>query len=78
MLYGAPWFMTLFASTFEVGFVARVIDLLLADTPGTCALFKVAIILLGAQTIRDCGFNRIDQSEDQHVLPFRLLAAGFI
>ena len=44
-LFAAPWFLSMFASSgFPIGFVARVIDLLLVD--GIQALFKLALILL--------------------------------
>ncbi|XP_062602104.1 TBC1 domain family member 4-like [Saccostrea cucullata] len=44
-LYAAPWFLTLFASQFPLGFVARVFDLLLVQ--GVEILLKVALVLLG-------------------------------
>ncbi|KAK3597093.1 hypothetical protein CHS0354_021196 [Potamilus streckersoni] len=44
-LYAAPWFLTLFASQFPLGFVARVYDLLLIQ--GLQVIFKVALELLG-------------------------------
>ncbi|XP_067663827.1 TBC1 domain family member 1-like isoform X1 [Haliotis asinina] len=44
-LYAAPWFLTLFASQFPLGFVARVFDMIFIQ--GTDALFKVALVLLG-------------------------------
>ncbi|KAF6210884.1 hypothetical protein GE061_013995, partial [Apolygus lucorum] len=43
-LYAAPWLLTFFASQFSLGFVARVLDLVFADSPNV--LFKVAIVLL--------------------------------
>uniref|UniRef100_A0A670YAF3 TBC1 domain family member 4 n=1 Tax=Pseudonaja textilis TaxID=8673 RepID=A0A670YAF3_PSETE len=45
-LYAAPWFLTLFASQFPLGFVARVFDLMLLQGPEV--LFKVALSLLGS------------------------------
>ncbi|XP_059145319.1 TBC1 domain family member 1-like [Physella acuta] len=44
-LYAAPWFLTLFASQFPLGFVARVFDMLFVQ--GIDALFKVALMLIG-------------------------------
>ncbi|XP_075055922.1 TBC1 domain family member 4 isoform X2 [Mixophyes fleayi] len=43
-LYAAPWFLTLFASQFPLGFVARVFDIIFVQ--GTEAIFKVALCLL--------------------------------
>ncbi|CAG5136474.1 unnamed protein product, partial [Candidula unifasciata] len=44
-LYAAPWFLTLFASQFPLGFVARVFDMVFVQ--GIDALFKVALMLIG-------------------------------
>ncbi|KAK6168433.1 hypothetical protein SNE40_020968 [Patella caerulea] len=44
-LYAAPWFLTLFASQFPLGFVARVFDLLFIQ--GVDVIYKVALLLLG-------------------------------
>lgn len=44
-LYAAPWFLTLFASQFPLGFVARVFDLIFLY--GVEVVFKVALALLG-------------------------------
>ncbi|KAK9507288.1 hypothetical protein O3M35_007179 [Rhynocoris fuscipes] len=43
-LYAAPWLLTLFSSQFPLGFVTRVFDLMLADSPDV--LFKIALSLL--------------------------------
>ncbi|KAM4048116.1 TBC1 domain family member 4 isoform 2-T2 [Anomaloglossus baeobatrachus] len=43
-LYAAPWFLTLFASQFPLGFVARVFDIIFVQ--GTEVIFKVALSLL--------------------------------
>ncbi|XP_037095036.1 TBC1 domain family member 4 isoform X6 [Syngnathus acus] len=43
-LYAAPWFLTLFASQFPLGFVSRVFDFLFVQ--GTEVIFKVALCLL--------------------------------
>ncbi|KAG9492108.1 hypothetical protein GDO78_000564 [Eleutherodactylus coqui] len=43
-LYAAPWFLTLFASQFPLGFVARVFDIIFLQ--GTEVIFKVALTLL--------------------------------
>ncbi|NWW54636.1 TBCD1 protein, partial [Pedionomus torquatus] len=45
-LYAAPWFLTMFASQFPLGFVARVFDMLFLQ--GSEAVFKVALSLLGS------------------------------
>ncbi|XP_033744156.1 TBC1 domain family member 4-like [Pecten maximus] len=44
-LYATPWFLTLFASQFPLGFVARMFDLFLMQ--GVEVLLKVALVLLG-------------------------------
>uniref|UniRef100_A0A8C0X0Z2 TBC1 domain family member 4 n=1 Tax=Castor canadensis TaxID=51338 RepID=A0A8C0X0Z2_CASCN len=46
-LYAAPWFLTLFASQFPLGFVARVFDMIFLQ--GTEVIFKVALSLLSSQ-----------------------------
>ncbi|RMX40307.1 hypothetical protein pdam_00008698 [Pocillopora damicornis] len=45
-LYAAPWFLTLFASHFPVGFVARVLDMMFLQ--GMEVVFKVILLLLGS------------------------------
>uniref|UniRef100_A0A3P9LVZ2 TBC1 domain family member 1 n=1 Tax=Oryzias latipes TaxID=8090 RepID=A0A3P9LVZ2_ORYLA len=45
-LYATPWFLTLFASHFPLGFVARVFDMLFLQGPEV--IFKVALSLLGS------------------------------
>ncbi|XP_053314338.1 TBC1 domain family member 1 isoform X2 [Spea bombifrons] len=45
-LYAAPWFLTMFASQFPLGFVARVFDILYLQ--GSEVIFKVALSLLGS------------------------------
>jgi len=45
-LYAAPWFLTLFASHFPVGFVARVMDMMFLQ--GMEVVFKVILLLLGS------------------------------
>ncbi|XP_021434292.2 TBC1 domain family member 4 isoform X5 [Oncorhynchus mykiss] len=45
-LYAAPWFLTLFASQFPLGFVARIFDILFAQ--GSEVIFKVALCLLSS------------------------------
>lgn len=49
-LYAAPWFLTLFASQFPLGFVARVFDIIFVQ--GTEVIFKVALSLLSNN--KDC------------------------
>ncbi|GIY14086.1 TBC1 domain family member 1 [Caerostris darwini] len=44
-LYAAPWFLTLFASQFPVGFVARLFDLIFLC--GMEVVFKVSLVILG-------------------------------
>uniref|UniRef100_A0A8C1C4N5 TBC1 domain family member 4 n=1 Tax=Cyprinus carpio carpio TaxID=630221 RepID=A0A8C1C4N5_CYPCA len=59
-LYAAPWFLTLFASQFPLGFVARIFDLLFVQ--GTEVIFKVALCLLSSHEgeILECdGFESI-------------------
>nr|XP_057938399.1 TBC1 domain family member 4 isoform X2 [Doryrhamphus excisus] len=43
-LYAAPWFLTLFASQFPLGFVSRIFDFLFIQ--GSEVIFKVALCLL--------------------------------
>ncbi|XP_078402272.1 TBC1 domain family member 1 isoform X6 [Cetorhinus maximus] len=43
-LYAAPWFLTVFASQFPLGFVARVFDMIFLQ--GSEVIFKVALSLL--------------------------------
>ncbi|XP_044221073.1 TBC1 domain family member 4 isoform X3 [Thunnus albacares] len=45
-LYAAPWFLTLFASQFPLGFVSRIFDFLFVQ--GTEVIFKVALCLLSS------------------------------
>ncbi|XP_045068831.1 TBC1 domain family member 4-like [Coregonus clupeaformis] len=45
-LYAAPWFLTLFASQFPLGFVARIFDILFAQ--GNEVIFKVGLCLLSS------------------------------
>ncbi|XP_032080532.1 TBC1 domain family member 1 isoform X2 [Thamnophis elegans] len=45
-LYAAPWLLTLFASQFPLGFVARVFDLMYLQGPDV--ILKVALSLLGS------------------------------
>ncbi|XP_023132396.1 TBC1 domain family member 4 isoform X3 [Amphiprion ocellaris] len=45
-LYAAPWFLTLFASQFPLGFVSRIFDFVFAQ--GTEVIFKVALCLLSS------------------------------
>nr|XP_061826709.1 TBC1 domain family member 4 isoform X3 [Nerophis lumbriciformis] len=45
-LYAAPWFLTLFASQFPLGFVSRVFDFLFIHGPEV--VFKVALCLLSS------------------------------
>lgn len=45
-LYATPWFLTVFASHFPLGFVARVFDMVFLQ--GSEVIFKVALSLLGS------------------------------
>ncbi|XP_072252721.1 TBC1 domain family member 4 isoform X2 [Leuresthes tenuis] len=45
-LYAAPWFLTLFASQFPLGFVSRIFDFVFVR--GTEVIFKVALCLLSS------------------------------
>ncbi|OCT96776.1 hypothetical protein XELAEV_18008990mg [Xenopus laevis] len=45
-LYAAPWFLTMFASQFPLGFVARVFDMIFLQ--GSEVIFMVALSLLGS------------------------------
>ncbi|XP_053184221.1 TBC1 domain family member 4 isoform X1 [Scomber japonicus] len=45
-LYAAPWFLTLFASQFPLGFVSRIFDFIFVQ--GTEVIFKVALCLLSS------------------------------
>ncbi|KAM6446173.1 TBC1 domain family member 4 isoform 2-T2 [Liasis olivaceus] len=49
-LYAAPWFLTLFASQFPLGFVARIFDIIFLQ--GTEVIFKIALCLLSTQEER--------------------------
>ncbi|XP_072039831.1 LOW QUALITY PROTEIN: TBC1 domain family member 1-like [Amphiura filiformis] len=44
-LYAAPWFLTIFASQFPLGFVSKVFDLIFLQ--GFDVIFKVALLILG-------------------------------
>lgn len=59
-LYAAPWFLTLYASQFPLGFVARLFDLIFLQ--GVEAVFKVALVLLAShrELLLHChGFEAI-------------------
>jgi TBC1 domain family member 1 len=43
-LYAAPWFLTLFTSQFQIGFVARVFDFIFAE--GITMMFKMSLAIL--------------------------------
>lgn len=53
-LYAAPWFLTIFASQFPLGFVGRVFDLVFLQ--GTSIVLKVGLVLLGnhKELIKQC------------------------
>ncbi|XP_041885600.1 TBC1 domain family member 4 isoform X8 [Corvus kubaryi] len=61
-LYAAPWFLTLFASQFPLGFVARVFDIIFLQ--GTEVIFKVALSLLSSQEISIMGCESFENIVD--------------
>lgn len=61
-LYAAPWFLTLFASQFPLGFVARVFDIIFLQ--GTEVIFKVALSLLSSQETAIMGCESFENIVD--------------
>ncbi|XP_010001797.1 PREDICTED: TBC1 domain family member 4 isoform X2 [Chaetura pelagica] len=61
-LYAAPWFLTLFASQFPLGFVARVFDIIFLQ--GTEVIFKVALSLLSSQETSIMGCENFENIVD--------------
>ncbi|XP_064030081.1 TBC1 domain family member 4 isoform X1 [Pogoniulus pusillus] len=61
-LYAAPWFLTLFASQFPLGFVARVFDIIFLQ--GTEVIFKVALSLLSSQEAAIMGCESFENIVD--------------
>uniref|UniRef100_A0A8C3UEE1 TBC1 domain family member 4 n=1 Tax=Catharus ustulatus TaxID=91951 RepID=A0A8C3UEE1_CATUS len=61
-LYAAPWFLTLFASQFSLGFVARVFDIIFLQ--GTEVIFKVALSLLSSQETSIMGCESFENIVD--------------
>ncbi|KAM9567122.1 TBC1 domain family member 4 isoform 2-T2 [Guaruba guarouba] len=61
-LYAAPWFLTLFASQFPLGFVARVFDIIFLQ--GTEVIFKVALSLLSSQEASIMGCESFENIVD--------------
>ncbi|KAI1241819.1 hypothetical protein IHE44_0005317 [Lamprotornis superbus] len=61
-LYAAPWFLTLFASQFSLGFVARVFDIIFLQ--GTEVIFKVALSLLSSQETSIMGCESFENTVD--------------
>uniref|UniRef100_A0A8D2PWK2 TBC1 domain family member 4 n=1 Tax=Zosterops lateralis melanops TaxID=1220523 RepID=A0A8D2PWK2_ZOSLA len=61
-LYAAPWFLTLFASQFSLGFVARVFDIIFLQ--GTEVIFKVALSLLSSQETSIMGCENFENIVD--------------
>uniref|UniRef100_A0A8C0IFE9 TBC1 domain family member 4 n=1 Tax=Bubo bubo TaxID=30461 RepID=A0A8C0IFE9_BUBBB len=61
-LYAAPWFLTLFASQFPLGFVARVFDIIFLQ--GTEVIFKVALSLLSSQETSVMGCESFENIVD--------------
>lgn len=59
-LYAAPWFLTLFASHYPTGFVARVLDMIFLE--GIHVIFKVILSLMGRykDKLLECeGFEEV-------------------
>ncbi|KAM9247863.1 TBC1 domain family member 4 isoform 2-T2 [Leptosomus discolor] len=61
-LYAAPWFLTLFASQFPLGFVARIFDIIFLQ--GTEVIFKVALSLLSSQETSIMGCESFENIVD--------------
>lgn len=61
-LYAAPWFLTLFASQFPLGFVARLLDLIFLI--GIEAIFRVSLNLLAYHRAAILSCNSIESSMD--------------
>ncbi|XP_014251258.1 TBC1 domain family member 1 isoform X2 [Cimex lectularius] len=68
-LYAAPWLLTLFASQFPLGYVARVFDLLFANSPDI--LFKIALALIGhhEQNLLNCDSFELVMDYLKNTLP---------
>lgn len=61
-LYAAPWFLTLFASQFPLGFVARLLDLIFLI--GIEAIFRVSLNLLAYHRASILNCTSIESSMD--------------
>jgi len=57
-LYGTPWFLTLFAASFPIGFVARVLDLVFLE--GKQAVIKIGACLLSHFTDKLTAFTNVE------------------
>lgn len=68
-LYSTPWFLTLFAAHFPLGFVTRVFDLLLLEGPH--AIIKVGVCLLveHANSLMECESLEELMDVIKHKLP---------
>lgn len=75
-LFAAPWFLTLFASQFPLGFVSRLFDVIFLQ--GMEAVFKVGLALLGSfadtlmacssfEAIMDCFKNKLPSLDVIHM-----------
>ncbi|XP_070197331.1 TBC1 domain family member 1-like [Littorina saxatilis] len=83
-LYATPWFLTLFASQFPLGFVARVFDMIFIQGPDV--IFKVGLMLLGShkELILQCDsfesvvdFLKTTLPEMAHVQMERIINQAF-
>ncbi|ODM87530.1 TBC1 domain family member 1 [Orchesella cincta] len=54
-LYAAPWFLTMFASQFPVGFAVRVLDLVMLHGVDVIAKFALAIVLDHKKELMQCN-----------------------
>ncbi|CAL8078715.1 unnamed protein product [Orchesella dallaii] len=54
-LYAAPWFLTMFASQFQVGFAVRVLDLVMLHGVDVIAKFALAIVLDHKKELMQCN-----------------------
>ncbi|XP_039203422.1 TBC1 domain family member 1 isoform X2 [Crotalus tigris] len=68
-LYAAPWFLTVFASQFPLGFVARVFDMMFLQ--GSEVIVKVALSLLGSHKLLILQHENLETIVDfiKNILP---------
>jgi len=53
-LYATPWFLTLFAANFPLGFVARVMDLLIMDGKSVIIKIGICLLLQASNSLLEC------------------------